>query len=44
MKYANGDFYVGGFDGVNRQGQGKLIKADGTVQEGIWEKDNLKKN
>eukprot|EP01034_Spumella_vulgaris_P039602 gene39602-48929_t len=38
-KYINGDVYVGGWQMGERHGQGKLTRADGTVQEGLWEKD-----
>jgi S1-C subfamily serine protease len=40
--YKNGDRYHGGFRVGEFHGQGTFTHADGTVEEGIWESDQLK--
>lgn len=44
MTYANGDVYVGEFEEGKYDGIGKLIKADGSIQEGTWSKGILTKS
>lgn len=43
-RWTNGDIYVGDWQNGNRTGNGKLILANGTVQEGIFENNVYKGN
>ena len=38
---SNGDFYVGMFKYFLKNGQGKLVKVNGLVHEGLWKDDYL---
>ena len=40
--YKDGSYYVGEFKDRKREGKGKLVKADGTIQEGQWMNNVLK--
>jgi hypothetical protein len=40
-KYYNGNVYEGGFEGSEREGEGKMVYANGDIYEGDW-KDSKK--
>jgi hypothetical protein len=41
-KWVNGDTYIGEYANNDRQGEGTYYGADGTVNEGLWEKGTFK--
>ncbi|HIC60689.1 MAG TPA: 2-isopropylmalate synthase, partial [Rhodospirillales bacterium] len=41
--YANGNKYLGEWKNGKYHGLGTFTVADGTVKEGIWENNNLKR-
>jgi hypothetical protein len=41
MEYANGDRFVGNFEGGLRGGEGEMVCVDGTGYKGGWKGDKM---